>query len=86
MKKLLMILGLAASLTLVAGAPMSGAAFAQAAPAADAKKDEAKPADAPVAAAAAPAPPATSRLPQLFSATHFPAQLLSVLMVCAADA
>jgi Amt family ammonium transporter len=50
MKKLLMILGLAASLTLVAGVPMSGPAFAQAAPAAaDAKKDEAKPADAPKA-------------------------------------
>ena len=51
MKKLLTMLGLAASFALTSGAIVSGVAMAQDKPAAEAKKDDAKPADAPKAEA-----------------------------------
>ena len=73
MKKLLTILGLAASLSLMQGALVPTMASAQDKPAAEAKKEEAKPAEAPkaeekkdaapAAAAATPAPAAGAAAP-----------------------
>ena len=83
MKKLLTILGLAASLSLMQGALVPTMALAQDKPAAEAKKEEAKPAEAPkaeekkdaapAAAAATPAPAAGAAAPAAAAAA--PAKL-----------